>query len=146
MAKTGSETIGAAGDKSKMTLFKDDRAEDVGAIILSVSGPWQNYEFQKIAGLVFIAPRSGLYRVRATASSKPWTDGARRFRLVALKKDTQRAAEERTFVLPRDGSPVPLDFQVELASGHELVFLPLMPEWNNATTTHIDNLVIEQTP
>jgi hypothetical protein len=36
MAKTGSETIGASGDKSKMTLFKDDRAEDIGAIILSV--------------------------------------------------------------------------------------------------------------
>jgi hypothetical protein len=36
MAKTGSETIGAAGDKSKMTLFKDDRAEDFGAIIVSV--------------------------------------------------------------------------------------------------------------
>lgn len=36
MAKTGSETIGAAGEKSKMTLFKDDRAEDVGAIIASV--------------------------------------------------------------------------------------------------------------
>ena len=36
MVKTGSETIGAAGDKGKMTLFKDDRAEDVGAIILSV--------------------------------------------------------------------------------------------------------------
>ncbi|MHB9102353.1 MAG: hypothetical protein ACYC2E_12655 [Sulfuricella sp.] len=36
MAKTGSETIGAVGDKSKMTLFKDDRAEDIGAIILSV--------------------------------------------------------------------------------------------------------------
>lgn len=35
MAKSGSETIGAAGDKSKMTLFKDDRAEDIGAIILS---------------------------------------------------------------------------------------------------------------
>jgi len=35
MAKTGSETIGAAGDKSKMTLFKDDRAEDIGAIIVS---------------------------------------------------------------------------------------------------------------
>lgn len=34
--QTGSETIGAAGAKSKMTLFKDDRAEDVGAIILSV--------------------------------------------------------------------------------------------------------------
>ena len=36
MAKTGSETLGAAGDKSKMTLFKDDRAEDFGAIIVSV--------------------------------------------------------------------------------------------------------------
>jgi len=36
MAKTGSETLGAAGDKSKMTLFKDDRAEDFGAIVVSV--------------------------------------------------------------------------------------------------------------
>lgn len=34
--QTGSETLGSAGEKSKMTLFKDDRAEDVGAIILSV--------------------------------------------------------------------------------------------------------------
>ena len=34
--KAGSETIGAAGSKGKMTLFKDDRAEDIGAIILTV--------------------------------------------------------------------------------------------------------------
>ncbi|MCK9381699.1 MAG: hypothetical protein M0P95_11645 [Sulfuritalea sp.] len=34
--KTGSETIGAAGAKSKVTLFKDDRAEDIGAIIVTV--------------------------------------------------------------------------------------------------------------
>ena len=34
--KTGSETLGSVGGKSKMTLFKDDRAEDIGAIILSV--------------------------------------------------------------------------------------------------------------
>lgn len=34
--KTGSETIGAIGSKSKMTLFKDDRAEDIGAIIVTV--------------------------------------------------------------------------------------------------------------
>jgi hypothetical protein len=33
---TGSETIGAAGEKSKMTLFRDDRAEDVGAILLAI--------------------------------------------------------------------------------------------------------------
>jgi hypothetical protein len=32
----GSETMGAIGEKSKMTLFKDDRAEDWGAIILSI--------------------------------------------------------------------------------------------------------------
>jgi hypothetical protein len=34
--KAGSETIGAAGAKSKMTLFRDDRAEDIGAIIVTV--------------------------------------------------------------------------------------------------------------
>ncbi len=34
--QAGSETLGSAGDKSKMTLFKDDRAEDIGAIVLSV--------------------------------------------------------------------------------------------------------------
>lgn len=34
--RSGSETLGAAGEKSKMTLFKDDRAEDLGAIILTV--------------------------------------------------------------------------------------------------------------
>jgi hypothetical protein len=34
--KMGSETIGAVGPKSKMTLFKDDRAEDIGAIIVTV--------------------------------------------------------------------------------------------------------------
>ena len=117
-----------------------------GVIYLGVSGPWQNNEFQKIAGLVFIAPQSARYRVRASASSKPWTGGAQSFRLAVLKKDTQRAAEVRSVVLPREGTPVPLDFEVELTAGHELVFLPLMPDWNNATTTRIDNLVIEQEP
>jgi hypothetical protein len=34
--KMGSETIGAAGPKGKMTLFKDDRAEDIGAIMVTV--------------------------------------------------------------------------------------------------------------
>jgi hypothetical protein len=36
LEKPGSETIGAAGPKSKMTLFKDDRAEDIGSIVLTV--------------------------------------------------------------------------------------------------------------
>lgn len=34
--KSGSETLGAAGEKNQMTLFKDDRQEDWGAIILSI--------------------------------------------------------------------------------------------------------------
>ena len=34
--KMGSETIGAAGPKNKMTLFKDDREEDIGSIIVTV--------------------------------------------------------------------------------------------------------------
>ena len=33
--KTGSETMGAAGAKNQMTLFKDDRAEDTGAIVFA---------------------------------------------------------------------------------------------------------------
>lgn len=33
---SGSETMGAAGDKSRMTLFRDDRQEDLGAIALSI--------------------------------------------------------------------------------------------------------------
>ena len=32
----GSETLGSTEEKSKMTLFKDDRAEDWGAIVVSV--------------------------------------------------------------------------------------------------------------
>jgi len=34
--KTGSETLGSAGEKSQMTLFKDDRQEDWAAIIVSI--------------------------------------------------------------------------------------------------------------
>ena len=32
----GSETLGSTEEKSKMTLFKDDRAEDWGAIVVSI--------------------------------------------------------------------------------------------------------------
>lgn len=34
--KTGSETLGSAGEKSQMTLFRDDRQEDWAAIIVSI--------------------------------------------------------------------------------------------------------------
>lgn len=117
-----------------------------GSANLSVSGPWKSLEFQKIAGLVFIAPEAGIYQVKAKANSKPWTGGAKIFRLAVLKKDTQRAAEVKTFELPRDGAMVPLELQVELTAGHELVFLPLMPDWNNATTIRIEALTVARGP
>lgn len=34
--QVGSETLGSTEEKSKMTLFKDDRAEDWGAIVVSI--------------------------------------------------------------------------------------------------------------
>lgn len=34
--QAGSETLGSTEEKSKMTLFKDDRAEDWGAIVVSI--------------------------------------------------------------------------------------------------------------
>jgi hypothetical protein len=115
-----------------------------GKALLSVSGPWQNFEYQKIAGLVFIAPESGVYQVKGTASSKPWSGGMKSFSLKILKKDTQRAAELAAVDLPRDATPVPVMIEAELTAGHELVILPLVPDWNNATTITIEALTIEK--
>ena len=95
---------------------------------------------------MFIAPDSGLYRVSGVARSKPWEGGAKIFRLSLRKKDTQRAAEVKLLELPRDGAPIPFELTVELTAGHELVFLPLMPDWHNATTTTIANLKISRSP
>lgn len=115
-----------------------------GTAVLSVSGFWQGNEFQKIAGIVFIAPETGMYRVRAKAFTKPWGGDSKTLTLAILKKDTQRAAELRSFPLPREGTPVPIDFEVELTLGHELVFLPLMPDWHSATNTTLEGLEIER--
>jgi len=115
-----------------------------GTATLSVSGFWQNQEFQKIAGIVFIAPDGGVYRVQAKASTKPWGGDAKHYALSILKKDTQRAVELRSFALPREGTPVSLDFETELTAGHELVILPVMPDWHSATNTTIEGLSIEK--
>jgi len=117
-----------------------------GTARLSVSGPWQNNEFQKLAALVFLTPESGVYRVSGTAHTKPWTGGAETFRLSVMKKDTQRAVEVAGFDLPKDDTPVPVTCTVELTAGHELVFLPRMPQWNNATTVVLEDLRITREP
>lgn len=115
-----------------------------GAFQAAVRGSWTGNEGQRIAALVFISPKSAVYTASGLARSKPWEGGAKTFRLGLFKKDTQRAVLLKTIEMPRDGSAVPLQIEVELTAGHELVFLPLMPDWHNATNTSIENLVIEE--
>ena len=117
------------------------RIED-GAVHVGERGPWTGNDGQRIAGLVFIAPKAGVYHISGSARTKPWSGEAKTYRLALYKKDTQRATEIQIFSLPRSGEPVALDFKVELTNGHELIFLPIMPDSNNATTTSVENLVI----
>ena len=115
-----------------------------GTFKAGVRGAWggKGLNHQKTAGLVFIAPKAGVYIVKGVASSKPWEGKAKIYRLGIFKKDTQRAAKIKTLELPRDATPVPFELTVELTAGHELIFLPLMPDWHNATNTSIADLAI----
>ena len=115
-----------------------------GSFTAGSLGPWNgpDVRHQKTAALVFIAPSAGVYRVAGVASTKPWEGTAKVFRLGILKKDTQRAASLRTLELPRDGTRVPFELAIELTAGHELLFVPLMPDWHNATSTRIDELAV----
>lgn len=115
-----------------------------GGFQASVRGVWGGVdgEQQRTGALVFIAPKTGIYRVRGTARCKPWEGGAKAYPLVLLKKDTQRAAEVKHLDLPRDNSAVPFELEVELSDGHELLFLPLMPHWHNAATVRIEGLEV----
>ncbi len=138
---------GAAWSPEKNGLGGQPEAKiENGVVDIAVRGSWTGSEGQRIAGLVFIAPRSGSYDLTARASSKPWEGGAKTYRLGIFKRDTQRATLEKLFDLPRDGSPVPLHFTIDLAAGHELVLLPLMPDWHNATHTRIESLRISIAP
>ncbi len=110
----------------------------------AVRGVWGgvDQEQQRTGALVFIAPKTGIYRVRGSARCKPWEGGAMSYPLVLLKKDTQRAAEVKRLDLPRDDTPVLFDLEVELSDGHELLFLPLMPHWHNAATVRIEGVEV----
>jgi hypothetical protein len=117
-----------------------------GAIDIAVRGSWTGNEGQRIAGLIFVAPKAGKYRVEGQARTNPWAGGAKTYKLGIFKKDTQRATQEKVFELPRDGSAVKLELAIDLTKGHELVILPLMPDWHNATHTAIEQLTIELIP
>lgn len=59
------------------------------------------------------------------------------------KRDAQRAAEVSVIQLPRDGTPVAINVGVELTSGHELLFVPMMQGlYNNAANLTIEGLNI----
>lgn len=115
-----------------------------GGIDFAVRGPWTGNEGQRIAGLAFIAPESGAWHLTGTASSHPWTGEAATYKLGIFKKDTQRADQQQIIELPRSGEPVKLDIIVDLTAGHELVILPLMQDWHNATHTKVTGLKIEK--
>ena len=124
------------------------RVED-GNVNFGALGPWGGNEFNypKIPVLVFIAPKSGVYKITGTAKSKPWDGTAKTFPLSLRKKDTQRAAEIIAVQLPRDGTTVPFTATIELTAGHELLFVPMMHGLhNNATNLTIENLTITATP
>ena len=47
--------------------------------------------------------------------------------------------------LPRDGTPVAFDAEIELTAGHELLFVPMMHGLhNNATNLSIEDLAIAE--
>ena len=115
-----------------------------GTFSAGVRGPWsgKGMNHQKTAALVFITSKSGVYRVKGVAYSKPWEGKAKVMRLGVFKKDTQRAAKLKLLELPRDAKKIPFELTVELVAGHELIFLPLMPDWHNATKTTIADLSV----
>ncbi|MEK7951492.1 hypothetical protein [Luteolibacter soli] len=115
-----------------------------GGVEFSVRGPWTGMPGQRVAALAFVVPESGTWRIRGKASSKPWTGEAKTFALGVFKKDTQRSAQQAVIALPRSGEEVDLDVKVDLTAGHELVLLPLMPDWHNATNTRVTGLVVER--
>ncbi len=118
-----------------------------GKINFGALGPWGGNEFNypKIPALAFIAPESGVYKITGTASAKPWDGTAKTYPLSLRKKDTQRAAEVKVITLPRDGTPVPFEAEVELSAGHELLFVPMMHGLhNNAVNLSIEALTVRQ--
>lgn len=117
-----------------------------GRINFGAMGPWggKEHNFPKIPVLAFIAPAPGIYKITGTASAKPWDGKAAAFPLSLRKKDAQRAAEVKAIALPRDGSPVPIELEVELTAGHELLFVPMMHGLhNNAANISIEGLTIQ---
>ncbi len=114
-----------------------------GAINFGTMGRWPGaMNFRKQTALSFIAPETGFYRITATASSRPWEGNAPVALIYLLKRDEQRVGQVKRIELPRSGQRVPIELEIDLAAGHELVFLTEMPNDNNATTITLREIAI----
>ncbi len=114
-----------------------------GGVNFGTMGPWNGaMNFRKQAALVFIVPESGVYHLEGTARSKPWEGTAKTAHLYIMKRDEQRVGEVKKYDLPRDNSPVAIDLELDLAAGHELLFLPEMPHANNSTNILLEGITV----
>lgn len=117
-----------------------------GSLKMGILGPWSGpgTDHQKVAALVFMPPKDGVYRVTANISAKKWEGGAKTYQFVVLKKDTQRLAEVKQIELASDGTPVALEAEVDLTTGHELVLMPLMPHYNNGVNWTLEGVEVAE--
>ena len=114
---------------------------EAGKFLIAARGSWSGQEGQRVAALIFIAPKSGVYTISGVAYSDPWAGEAPALSLNLYKKDAQRAAPLKQFPLPRK-TQVPFEASVELSVGHELVLTPRIDAWHNASTITLSNVKI----
>lgn len=115
---------------------------EAGKFLIGARGSWSGQEGQRVAALIFIAPKSGVYKISGVAFSDPWAGESPALSLNLYKKDTQRAAPLKQFPLPRKTS-VPFEASVELSAGHELVLVPRIDAWHNAATITLSRIKVE---
>ena len=73
-------------------------SEAAGIVVLyTAAKSGKEFNYRKQSALVFIVPESGVYRIKATASSKPWGGKGRVAHLYIMKRDEQRAGENLAF-------------------------------------------------
>jgi len=113
-----------------------------GVLRLGTLGPWGGGEhgYRKQGALAFIVPESGVYRLRATASSHPWGGTKADAYLAVMKKDAQRVGELRRFTLKADRSKVEIDLEIDAAEGHEILLPAEMPTYHSSTAVQIEDL------
>ncbi len=86
-------------------------------------GAKDNDRHLRTAGLTFIAPRTGAYRLHGTVSARMW-DSGNKTTLHFLKKTADGVGPVGEVTIP-NGGEIPLEGQViELAIGQELTLLP----------------------